>query len=307
MSHKGEDTAGEKMRIPYYPGCTLSTTAKNFEKTAMSAAEVLGFTMVEIEDWNCCGASFPLTEDNIMGLAGPTNVLIDAKKECLKEENEDKVVTLCSVCFNVLRRTNYAFKEKGDKLDTVNFMLEKDYAADTNVYHYLEVLRDDIGYDVIKEKVKRELKGLKVAPYYGCFLLRPQDEVGFDDQYAPTIFEDFLSTLGCEVVDFSHKSECCGSYSAMSSPENVEDCAYNVVDAAAAAGAEILVTACPLCQFNLDEKQEIIKSHHSDATEIPVVYFTQLLGLALGMDIKDFKLDENRVNPLPLIQAKGLV
>lgn len=295
------------MKIPYYPGCTLSTVARDFEKTAMSAAEILGFTMVEIEDWNCCGASFPLTEDNLMGLAGPTNVLIDAKKEGLKDDNEDKVVTLCSVCFNVLRRTNYALRKDKEKLDTINFMLEKDYAADTNVFHYLEVLRDDIGYDVIREKVKKELKGLKVAPYYGCFLLRPQDEVAFDDQYAPTIFEDFLATLGCEVIDFSHKAECCGSYSAMRSPENVEACAYSVIDAAASAGAEMLVTACPLCQFNLDEKQELMKTHHTGLKEIPVVYFTQLLGLALGMDAREFNFDASRVNPLPLIQEKGLV
>ena len=293
------------MKIPYYPGCTLSTTAKDFEKCAMSAAEILGFSMEEMENWNCCGASFPLTDNNIMGLAGPANVLIDAKEETRKEGMEDKVVTLCAVCFNVLRRTNYAFNEDKEKLDSINALLEKDYSADMNVFHYLEILRDDIGYDNIKSKVKKALKGLKVAPYYGCFMLRPHDEIGLDDPYAPSIFEDFLKSLGCEVVDFSHKAECCGSYSAMRSPENVAECAYNVIDAAMAAGAEIIATTCPLCQFNLDDKQELIKSKYNNA-EIPVVYFTQLLGMALGMDLKEIKFDTNRVNPMPLIKEKGL-
>lgn len=295
------------MKIPYYPGCTLSTTAKDFEKCAMSAAEILGFSMVEMENWNCCGASFPLTNDNAMGLAGPANVLIDAKEAAKKEGMEDKVVTLCAVCFNVLRRTNYAFKKSKCKLDSVNSMLEKEYKVDTTVSHYLEILRDDIGYDNVKSKVRKKLKGLKVAPYYGCFMLRPHDEIGLDDPYAPSIFEDFLKSLGCEVVDFSHKSECCGSFSAMNKPENVAECSYGVIDAALAAGADIIATTCPLCQFNLDDKQELIKTKYSDATEVPIVYFTQLLGMALGMDLKEISFDTNKVNPIPLLTEKGLV
>ncbi len=295
------------LRIPYYPGCTLSTTAKDFEKSAMVAAEKLGFSMVEMENWNCCGASFPLTEDNIMGLAGPANVLINAKDAVKKDEGlADKMVTLCAVCFNVLRRTNYAFNNKADKLDTINALLEKDYKADTNVLHYLEVLRDDIGYDKVKESVEKELKGLKVAPYYGCFMLRPHDEVALDDPYAPSIFEDLLISLGCKVVDFSHKAECCGSYSAMSSPEKAAECSYNVIEAARFAGADIIATACPLCQFNLDEKQRIMKSRHEAHEDMPIVYFTQLLGLALGMKVKDLNFKANHINPLPLLTEKGL-
>ncbi len=295
------------MKIPYYPGCTLNTNAKDLEDCAKYSAEVLGFSMVEMENWNCCGASFPLTPSNVMGLAGPSNVLINAKEECAKDGMEDKMVTLCAVCYNVLRRTNHAFRNDIDKLNTINSLLEKDYRADTNVMHYLEVLRDDIGYDKVKENVKKELKGLKVAPYYGCFLLRPHDEVGLDDPYAPTIFEGLLEALGCKVVDFSHKGECCGSYNAMSNPENVAECSYNVIDAAAVAGADIIVTACPLCQFNLDGKQDVMKVNHSDMKEMPVVYFTQLLSIALGMDVENVKFDSNSVNPIPLLKEKELV
>ena len=211
--------------------------------------------MEEVPDWTCCGASFPLGDDNVMGLAGPANVLIKSKKECLKDDREDKVVTLCSVCFNVLKRTNYAFKKDNNKLDTINSMLESDYKADTNVVHYLELLRDYAGYDTIKNNLKVSLKGLKVAPYYGCFLLRPHEEIGLDDPYAPTIFEDMLKSLGCEVVDFSHKIECCGSYSVMKDPDKATECSYNILDSVYAAKADIIATACPLCQYNLDEKQ----------------------------------------------------
>lgn len=294
-------------KIPYYPGCTLSTNAKDFEKCAMIAAEKLGFSMEEMENWNCCGASFPLTEDNIMGLAGPANVLINAKEEVSKNSDlEDKVVTLCAVCFNVLRRTNHAFRNNTGKLDAINSMLEKDYRADTNILHYLEVLRDDVGYDKVKESVTKELKGLKVAPYYGCFMLRPQDEVALDDPYAPTIFEEMLKALGCEVVEFSHKAECCGSYSAMGNPEKAAECSYNVIESAWIAGADIIATTCPLCQFNLDEKQKMMKGSHEDMEEIPVVYFTQLLGFALGIEMKNLNFKANNVNPLPLLKEKGL-
>ncbi len=294
------------MKIPYYPGCTLSTNAKALEKCAVFAAGVLGFSMEEMKDWNCCGASFPLVPGNVMGLAGPANVLINAKEEGAREGVEDKMVTLCAVCYNVLKRTNHAFREDGEKLETINSLLEKEYGGDTTVLHYLEVLRDDIGYDKVQESVKRELKGLKVAPYYGCFLLRPHDEVGLDDPYAPTIFEGLLDALGCEVVDFSHKIECCGSYSAMSSPEKAAECSYNVIDSAVAAGADIIATTCPLCLYNLDEKQELMKVHHGGMKEIPVVYFTELLGMALGMGIDEIGFDSNRVSPLPVLKEKGL-
>lgn len=294
------------MKIPYYPGCTLNTNAKDLETCAAYAADILGFSMEEMTEWNCCGASFPLTANSAMGLAGPTNVLVRAKEECLKDGMEDKLVTLCAVCYNVLKRANHAFKKDRDKLDTVNSLLEKNYGADTKVVHFLEVLRDDIGYDKVKEKVTRELKGLKVAPYYGCFLLRPHEEIGLDDPYSPTIFEGLLEALGCEVIDFSHKAECCGSYSAMINPEGAADCSYSVIDAAQAAGAEIIATTCPLCLFNLDGKQDLMKKNYSDMKEMPVIYFTQLLSMALGMDMKNFQFESNRVNPLPLLREKGL-
>jgi len=295
------------MKIPYYPGCTLNTNAKDLEECAVYSAKALGFSMEEMKDWNCCGASLPLTTNSAMGYAGPTNVLLGGKEEGAKEGMEDKLVTLCAVCYNVLKRTNYAFSQDKDKLSTINSLLDKDYKGDTNVVHYLEVLRDDIGYDVLKEKVSRELKGLKVAPYYGCFLLRPHKEVGLDDPYAPTIFEGLLKALGCEVVDFSHKGECCGSYSAMSNPEGAAECSYSVIDAAAAAGADIIATTCPLCQYNLDGKQDAMKKKHGDMKEMPVVYFTQLLSMALGMDLKKISFKSNSVNPLPLLKEKGLV
>lgn len=295
------------MNIPYYPGCTLNTNAKDLEQCAEFSAQALGFSMVEMTDWNCCGASLPLTNNSAMGYAGPTNVLINAKEEGSKEANEDKLTTLCAVCYNVLKRTNYAFKNDKSKLDTVNSLLEKDYKGDTQVLHYLEVLRDEIGYDKVKEKVTKELKGLKVAPYYGCFLLRPHDEVGLDDPYAPSIFEGLLSALGCEVVDFSHKGECCGSYGAMNNTDNVALCSFNVVESAVAAGADIIATTCPLCQFNLDGNQVKQKSHFGDLNEVPVVYFTQLLSIALGKDINTISFDSNSISPLPLFKEKGLM
>ena len=295
------------MEMAYYPGCTLHASSSLYDVQCRLIFEKLGIDLKEIDDWNCCGASLPLTANSAMGYAGPTNVLIGGKEEGLKDGLEDKLVTLCAVCYNVLKRTNYAFNKDAAKLDTINSLLEKDYKGDTNVVHFLEVLRDDIGFDKVKEKVSKELKGLKVAPYYGCFLLRPHEEVGLDDPYAPTIFEGLLKALGCEVVDFSHKGECCGSYSAMSNAENAAECSFSVIDAAAAAGADIIATTCPLCQYNLDGKQAIMKKNHGDMKEMPIIYFTQLLSMALGKDIKKISFKSNCINPLPLLKEKGLV
>jgi heterodisulfide reductase subunit B len=285
----------------YFPGCTLYTKAKNFDQTARNCAKLLGFELRELPNWTCCGAAFPLATDNIMALLPPARILAMAK------EQGTVLTTLCAVCFNVIKRTNYLIQEDGEKREKINNFIEKNYQGDLRVLHYLEILKQHIGFDQLKERVKKPLTGLRAAAYYGCMLLRPFKEMGFDDKEKPTLFEEFLETLGAKAVEFPYKIECCGSFQSVGSPDVATECAYRILGSAIKNGAEALVSTCPMCTFNLDHKQSDIKQKYLDFKSVPVFYFTQLLGIALGLDYRTLGFELNAVDPLPLLKQKGLI
>ena len=285
------------MIIPYYPGCTLNTVAKVFETSAMESALSLGFELKELDQWNCCGASFPLTPDNIMGLTAPTKVLANARKE------GETVTTLCSVCYNVLKRTNGVVRDDKERRGILNDFMEEEYDGSIDVVHFLEILRDTIGFNKVKEAVKRPLKGIKAGAYYGCMLLRPE-EVKIDDVEAPTILEDLLKAMGCKPVDFPNRIECCGAHLAMGNEDVVVRLSGNVMTSAADEGAEMIVTSCPLCQYNLEKSQKRLIKEVSGYRALPIVYFTQILGLALGQSDEVVGFDENEWDVRPLLKER---
>ncbi len=289
------------MEYLYFPGCTLYTKAKNLDEAGRECARILGFGLRELSNWTCCGATFPMATDNIMALAPPSRILARAKEE------GGTLTTLCSVCFNVIKRTNRLIQRDKEKREKINTFIEMDYQGDTKILHYLEILKQDVGFDAIKVAVKRNLGGLKVAPFYGCMLLRPSEEMEFDDKEAPTIFEEFLESIACEPVDFPHKIECCGAFQSVGAPEVATECAYAILSSALKNGAEAVTTTCPLCQFNIDSMQKEIRERHNDFPGIPIIYFTQLLGLALGLDIETLDFGLNDVDSLPLLRDKGLM
>lgn len=300
----------EPIRIPYYPGCTLNTVARDFDQSARLSARILGCELSELAQWNCCGASFPLTPDNIIGLTGPANVLISARKE------GDQVATMCSFCYNTLKRTNHVIKKDAGTREVLNDFLDTDYKGEVKVLHLLEVLRDVVGFERLKQKVVRPLNGLRVAAYYGCMLLRPHKEIGMDPHHeSPTIFEEFLSVLGCQPVDYSHKGECCGSHLTMSEEEIVVRLSGRVVGSAREAGAEVITTSCPLCFYNLERAQQHLSAEAQAGKMkeeqgyriLPVLYFTQILGLALGQEAGALGLTGNGLDPMPVLMEKGIV
>jgi heterodisulfide reductase subunit B len=298
----GLESFGERMEIAYYPGCTLNTKAKNLGDLAVASAKMLGLDMKELEDWTCCQAAFPLVDDNLMGILSSSRIIMNAGKE------GDKLTTLCSFCYNVLKRTDHVLKNDEEKHKKICNFLEEDYDNNVDVVHFLEVIRDDVGFNELKKKVKMNLD-LKVAPYYGCQMLRPASVLNLDDPEKPRILDDFLESLGCEVMDFPFKIECCGSYQIIN--PDVKDvvlgCSYNILNSAANNGAEAIALSCPVCYFNLDKKQgEIVKSYR-DFTPIPILYFTELLGLALGVDKKLFDFEKHFVDPRPLLREKGII
>ncbi len=291
------------MKITYYPGCTLYTKAKNLGELAKASAEILGIEMKELENWTCCQAAFPLVSDNIMGLISPSRIIINAEKE------GDKLTTLCSFCYNVLKRTNDVLKNDVEKRAKICEFLEEDYKGKIDVLHFLEIIRDEIGFDNLKGKVKKNLEGLKVAPYYGCQILRPASVLKLDDPENPRILDNFLASLGCEVVDFPFKVECCGSYQIINQEvkQVVLGCSYNILNSAVKNGADAIALTCPVCYFNLDQKQGDIAKNFRDFKQIPILYFTELLGLALGVDKKLFDFGKHFIDPRPLLIEKGLI
>jgi heterodisulfide reductase subunit B len=264
------------MSPAYFPGCTLSTKAIGYDLSGRAVARALGMELDELPEWQCCGATFPLATDNSMALIAPTRLLAQAQNA------GGHVTTLCAICFHVLRRTQTALERNPEMLERINWFTEEPYNGQARVSHFLELLRDEITWPKLKEQVTHPLTGIKVAPYYGCLLLRPQNEIGLDDSEQPRILHDLLSSLGCEVIDFPYQVECCGSYLAVSKPDLSEKLAKDILNSARQHGAQAIATACPLCQFNLDFPQRPEVAGDS-AEVLPIFYFTQLMAMALGL------------------------
>ena len=254
------------MKFSYFPGCTLKNKAKDLDYYARKCAEALGVTLEEIENWQCCGGVFTTAKDEIATKLSSVRILKDALKK------EQALVTVCSACHNVVKQTNFAMQNDKEFAAKVNrYMAEDEYNGETRIYHYLEMLRDVVGYDKIKEAVVNPLKGKKIAAYYGCLLLRPNSVMRMDDPENPSIIEDLIKAIGAEPVVYSYRNECCGGYVRMESPELATKKSNNVIASAKNAGAEVIVTACPLCKYNLEKS----------GSDIPVVYLTELLAEAL--------------------------
>jgi len=297
------------MKIPYYPGCTLKTTAKNFEDSGLAAAKALGIELIELPRWNCCGTVFSLTADDLIHHVAPIRNLIRVQ-EMNKSgyvKDEYRLIVLCSMCYNTLKRANLRVKENPDDLEKINNLMyrEEDYKGNVEIVHFLTLL-EDMGFEKVREKVKNPLKGLKIAPYYGCMLLRPK-EVGIDDPEDPTIQAKLLSALGAEVIDNPYKKVCCGSYQTVKDKYVVSDLAYDILTHAQKEGAEAITTSCPLCAFNLDNRQKEVSERHPDFKQIPVFYFTQLMAVAFGLDEECCRFDLNYIDPVPLLKGKDLV
>lgn len=292
------------MKLSYYPGCTLKTSAKNFEDSALCALAKLGLEVEELPRWNCCGTVFSLATDDLIHHVAPVRNLILSK-----EAKAEAMMTLCAMCYNTLKRTNERLKKSPDDRETINRFMDAEglaYDGDVKVLHLLELLRDEVKFENVAKKVVRPLTGLKVASYYGCLLVRPKD-IGLDNLENPQILENMTKALGAVAVDFPHKTECCASYQTVDNPGIVAERAYQILTSARKSGADLVQVSCPLCAFNLDNRQTQVVELYSDFKKMPVVYFTQLLGLALGCPAEALRFDLHDVDPKPVLKRKGLL
>lgn len=259
------------MTFSYFPGCTLKTKGKQLDTYGRRAAKALGFELRELDDWQCCGAVYPMARDEIATRLSSVRALSAAA------ERGEPLVTLCSACHHVIKRVNGDMQRDEDMRWKVQNYLQLDtpYEGQTEVLHYLEVLRDKIGFDELAKKVTNPLTGRKIGAYYGCLLLRPSRELGFDDPENPTILEDFIRAIGAEPVVYAMRNECCGGYTTVENRAYAAKQAQKIVDNARARGADTLITACPLCMYNLRENTD---------GSVSVQYFTELLAEALGVN-----------------------
>ena len=223
------------------------------------------------------------------------------------DEGEETIITLCDMCHNTMKQTNLRVKEKPDDLETLNLFMdrENDYKGTVRIIHFLEFLRDEIGFDVIKKMVKNPLTGMKIMPYYGCMLLRPR-EVAIDDAEEPMILQDLLTALGCEVIDNPFKIECCGSYNTIEENELVSNRARKITSLAIERGSDAIALSCPLCRFNLDVRGKEAEKLFDNYKQLPVYYYTQLLAVALGLDEKYYGFEDHAVDPILVLKKKGV-
>jgi heterodisulfide reductase subunit B len=266
----------------------------NFEESIKKVFERLGTRLVELERWTCCGGVYPLSLDNHMQIVSATRSL------ALASEHSSEVVTACAGCFNVLKRTNHILQTDAEVKDKLNDYLADEpepvhYDTAVRVLHIAEVLRSSIGLERLAEEAVRKLNGLRLASYYGCLLLRPQDSVAIDDPENPSIMEDILRTTGAELVPFPYRTECCGAYLIASEPDAVLQSSGAILRAAVERDIQALVVSCPLCHHNLEWAQAELYEQGAGLSEVPILYITQVLGLAMGLTPEELRFDLHSV------------
>ena len=286
----------EKIKYSYYPGCSLESTAAEYDQSLRAAAGMLDVELVELDDWSCCGASSGHCTNHRLSLALPARNLALAEKEGLD------VAVACAACFLRFKQTNHELCADDNLRQEIEEIIGLPYKGSVEVRHLLDIFSREVGLEEIQRRVKKPLKGLKLAAYYGCYLVRPPEITQFDDPENPTLMDGLLNALGAEAVDWSHKVECCGGNLLLSRTDIVIKLVGDICRAASDAGAVAIVTACPLCHANLDTRQ-------SDSEKIPIIHFSELLGLALGVDKKTVGSWWKRhiVGPQGILKAHSLV
>lgn len=272
------------MKLAYFPGCVSKSTGKEMDVSTRTVCSALGIALEELEDWNCCGATHVANELVATGLAARNMAQTDLP-----------IMTSCSICYSNLRSAAQRMEDP-EVMAKVNAVLTKKYSG-AKVRHALDVIQEAL--DKNDALIVVPLKDLKIAPYYGCLMTRPR---GVDSPEFPTMLEKLIKTLKAEPLDFRLKTFCCGGPIFMPQAEAAEDIAYKILKEAKKAGADVIVTLCPLCHLMLDAKQKAIESRRGEKIEIPVLYVTQLVGIALGLGPEELGMNMNAVSPMPLVE-----
>jgi heterodisulfide reductase subunit B len=277
-----------KMEYTYYPGCSLEASAKGYDESVRFVFRTLGQKLVELEDWNCCGATY------YMSTKETTSLVISARNLALAEKYGHDIVAPCSSCYTILYKTNQILKDNFIMKAKVDQALKKEnlqYNLHLKVRHPLEVLVNDIGIDSIASKAKISLNGVKIAPYYGCQIVRP--DRGLDDKENPQMMNLLFTALGAENIYFPMKVRCCGGMLMTTYPDVALELNKKILESAYDNDADVVLTTCPLCHINLEAYQNKINKKFKTDLHLPILFFTQALGLALGGTPKELGIQRS--------------
>jgi heterodisulfide reductase subunit B len=275
----------------YYPGCSLKGGGKHYEESLLPVFKEIGMKLEELDDWNCCGATAYFSVDEFMAAA------ICGRNLSLAEQVEKNILAPCAGCFLTMKKSNNFLTSGHDKANKILDDLKNngcEYKGTVDVIHPLEVLVKDIGLDKIREAVKTKLTGLKVACYYGCQVVRPYTDL--DDPDYPVLMDQLMEAIGAEPVEYSAKTRCCGGSLGGTIGEVGTGLNYILLKEAKRKGADVIVTLCPLCQFNLELLQDKIVKKYNEDVRMPILYFTQLMGLAMGIPKEDLGFNRSVIS-----------
>lgn len=279
----------------YYPGCTLHSTAKEYDVSARAVCKQMGIELQELEGWTCCGASSAHTTNEMLATTLPARDLRSAEATGLP------LAVACAMCFNRLKHTAHALADK-ETMDRTARAIGGSMSNKTEVVHLLEIM-----YDRRKSMtVSRPLKGLKVASYYGCLLVRPREITQFDDPENPQMMDKLMVTLGAQALEWDFKTACCGASLPLSRQDIVVKLSSRILIQAKRLGADCVAVACPMCQMNLDAYQNEMEKQSGQKINMPILYFTQIAGLAMGIAPRALDLDKHFTDPIPMLKNKGL-
>jgi len=288
------------MKYAFFPGCSLAATGRAYGMSCLEVARILDLDLPELDDWNCCGTSVFQIVDELSSLTlGGRNLALAEKT------GSEDIVTPCSGCFYTLQKANHTLADLLERKREVNERLGEaglSYGGGVRVRHLLDVVVNDVGLDEIKSRVTRPLTGLKVVCYYGCLLTRPPAVSGAANPEYPLDMDRLAAALGAEVLNWSYKTDCCGAFSTLPNREQGLKLTDRILSNARQTGAEMVVAACALCQGNLDMYQG-----DGEQEPLPVVYFTQLMGLAFGLTPEAVGLDKHFRDPAPALRHRNLV
>jgi heterodisulfide reductase subunit B len=286
-------------RYAYYPGCSAETVSAAYHLSAVETGAKLGIEFKEIEDWNCCGATPYSNIDELLAQS------LCARNLAIAEKDHLDVVAPCNACFKNLYHANAHIRTDPDLAEHLNFALEADdlhYAGTVDVHHLIHVFVHDVGLDAIRKQVTHPLAGLKVAPYYGCQLVRPERDDGMDPAN-PRYFEELLAALGAEPVPYPYRLRCCGASLMIGNRRAALAMVRDLLRSAVQAGAQVIATACPLCQLNLECYQGDVNREFGTQYNLPILYFTQLMGLAMGISEKKLGIGTELISAQPVLDC----
>jgi heterodisulfide reductase subunit B2 len=289
------------MRFAYYPGCSLSSSGYDYNLSFKYVAKALGIDLVEVREWVCCGASSGHATSHLVSIALPALTLSHAE-----QDGFEKLIAPCLACLARCKAVNFELEHHPELREKIHEVLDYKYQGKVSVYHPLEVFLE-IGMEKIKEKVRKNLSGLKVASYYGCVLTRPPQVTQFDNVENPQSMDSIIGTLGATPIDWSFKTECCGVSMTLTFSDIVLKLTNNLLHEAKEAGANVIAVCCPLCQANLDGRQHQIEEKYKTRYRLPIIYITQLMGLAFGARPKELGLQKLITSPQEVLGSIGLM